>query len=118
MHHITTPPTNLSHMQVAGPIWLDPIHDPEFATSVRDHISDRKKEYAASDRLVGMLTAASEVRCTRTAAAHVLFVVTRDTRQLQFVDEWVFLTQKLTFCSVFYLEAVHYGAHLQLFSYG
>eukprot|EP01083_Nonionella_stella_P123296 371468_1 len=46
--------------QIAGPLWLDPIHDPEFARSVCAHVKTNAADYAASDRLIGMLTVAAE----------------------------------------------------------
>lgn len=46
---------------IAGPMWLGPIHDPEFAARVLKSIDGEQDKYGTWPRMHGMLTLAHEV---------------------------------------------------------
>lgn len=50
-----------SPQQIAGPMWLGPIQDPQFAERVLKSIEDDKESYKTWPRMNGMLTIAHEV---------------------------------------------------------
>jgi tRNA (guanine26-N2/guanine27-N2)-dimethyltransferase len=51
-------------MQVAGPMWSAPIHDPDFIGKVLEHLEINPTRYGTAARMKGMLTVAKEVDTT------------------------------------------------------
>jgi hypothetical protein len=49
-------------MQLAGPMWSGPLHNPEFVAKVVEHVDRDGKNYGTSARMKGMLAVAQEVR--------------------------------------------------------
>ncbi|WWD17458.1 N2,N2-dimethylguanosine tRNA methyltransferase [Kwoniella shandongensis] len=49
-----------STMHLGGPLWLGPLQDSEFAKRVIKDISSQEKEYKTYNRMLGMLTIASQ----------------------------------------------------------
>ena len=48
------PETGASYT-MGGPIWSDPIHDPEWIKGIIDHMKQRKDRYKAFDKIHGLL---------------------------------------------------------------
>ena len=51
----------LTGVQIAGPMWSGPIHDPAFVGKVLEHVEASADRYGTSARMKGMLTVAKEV---------------------------------------------------------
>ena len=49
-------------VQLTGPMWSGPLHNPEFVAKVVDHVDRDAKNYGTSARMKGMLAVAQEVR--------------------------------------------------------
>ncbi|KAL0946857.1 hypothetical protein HGRIS_013024 [Hohenbuehelia grisea] len=49
-----------SSLHLAGPMWSDRLHDPEFVEKVLEHLEANQDKYGTAARMKGMLTVAKE----------------------------------------------------------
>lgn len=47
--------------QVAGPMWLGPIHSPEFCAAVVESVDRDRENYTTHARIKGMVSVARDV---------------------------------------------------------
>lgn len=47
--------------QVAGPLWIGPLHDRTFCQKVLDHVDANEDKFGTVPRMKGMVTLAKEV---------------------------------------------------------
>ena len=59
MPSLTCPETG-ANFSIGGPYWAEPLHDREWINGLLSLIRANREQYAASDRLIGLLTSCSE----------------------------------------------------------
>lgn len=50
-----------SRTQAAGPMWIGPLHDPDFCEKMLSHVEADEQRYGTSPRIKGMVSTAAEV---------------------------------------------------------
>ena len=63
----------IDDLQMAGPMWSGPIHNPDFVGNVLEHVNERPSNYGTAMRMKGMLTLAKEVRSTIPCDLQLMF---------------------------------------------
>ena len=65
----TGPPTAASlcdecqgRYHVGGPLWIGPLHDPDFVGRMLEHVGTKEATYGTKERIRGMLSVARSVR--------------------------------------------------------
>lgn len=53
-------PETGSSFTMGGPMWADPIHDPDWIKGILELVTANKERYAAFEKIQGLLTSASE----------------------------------------------------------
>lgn len=55
----------LTPVKVAGPMWLGPLHTPEFCAAVVETVEREKENYKTYARIKGMVSVARDVSLLR-----------------------------------------------------